>query len=99
MLGQKYLPEAPFAQFRPDLILSETVMRIKLLAPWSIEWGLVFDKLNVIFEVLCSLRIKQTQFPKFESLGNILEDVGMIPDSKVKGMFQIGRILVYVDLR
>ncbi len=58
MLGQVDVAEPSFSKFGAHLVLSEATAGIEVLAFGCIEYGFVFDVLEIILEILCAIRIE-----------------------------------------
>lgn len=60
MLGQVDITEAAFSQFLAHLILSETAAGVEILPTSGIEDCLIFDVFEVVLEVLCAIRVEES---------------------------------------
>lgn len=98
MLSQKNLPKASLTELANHFILTETVMRIKLLPPAGIERSPILHKLEIILKVLGALLIEKPQFSYLHELGNLLECIILVTDLVFERLLVVAGVLVDVDL-
>ena len=99
MLSQQNLTVTAFAQLFENGILPETTGRVEILTLRGVDSGLVFDVIEIVFEVLASFSIKEAERGPAKQLGDIRELVLPLGEVKVgQEVAFCGGILVEVDL-
>lgn len=73
-------------------------MWIEIFSLGSIQRRLIFDKLDIIFEILGTLFVEEPQFFELKNPSNILEDHFLIFDPILNWLFVITAIFVDIDL-
>ena len=99
MNSQEDFTKSSFSQLFHYFILTETVGGIKIFPSGGIKGCIIFDKLEVIFEILSAFFIEKSKFIEFKELGNFPERGFALADSELQGLFVVARVLIYVNLK
>lgn len=60
MNSQEDLAESAFTQLFHNFVLTEAVGGVEIFAPWGIEGCIIFDELEVVFEVLGAFFVEKS---------------------------------------
>lgn len=98
MLSQKDLPKPTFAKLFHYFVFSKTARRVEVLAVGGIQYCLILNEFKVIFEVLCTFGIEQTQMCILQFPLNVFKCLFSLYNFELKGLGFIMAVGVDVNL-
>lgn len=95
MLGQVDVSEAPFSQLLAHLVLAKTAAGVEIFALGGVEHCLVLEVLEVVLEVLSSIRVEQSDRVGIEEFLDVVEADSLVGRLDLEGLS--GRAGAVVD--